>query len=142
MPMYLCRWPNGDCSVVQASNEQDAIITLNEIADAEGCPIIPLQECQVHFHLTDEGQRELETFGEETESELWDFCYPVLDEVVPDKSPEQWSTHEREAVRQGVLQEWQRVRSADSPRGPDGASRRGGDAQEAEASSDASLKAT
>ena len=30
MPVYVCRWPNGDCSVVLAQNEQDAIIKLDE----------------------------------------------------------------------------------------------------------------
>ena len=59
MPMYLCRWPNGDCSVVQARNEQDAIIKLDEVANPEGCPLIPLQQFQVHFHLTDNGQLDL-----------------------------------------------------------------------------------
>ena len=25
MPLFLCRWPNGDCSVVWARNTEDAI---------------------------------------------------------------------------------------------------------------------
>ncbi len=110
MPMYLCRWPNGDCSVVQARTKQDAIIKLDEVVNAEGCPLIRLDECQVHFHLTDEGQLELESFGEETESGIWEFCYPVLDGVLPDKLPEHWSVPEREAVHQAVFQERARVR--------------------------------
>ena len=115
MPVYLCRWPNGDCSLVQARSKQAAIIKLDEIDNAEGGPLIRLDECQVHFRLTDEGQLELQSFGEETESELWNFCYPVLDGVLPDKAPEQWSATEREAVRQAVRQERDRVTPADVP---------------------------
>ncbi len=26
MPLFLCRWPNGDCSVVWASTKENAIV--------------------------------------------------------------------------------------------------------------------
>ena len=44
MPLCLCRWPNGDCSTVWARNEQDAILKLDEVSNAEGCPIVQLRE--------------------------------------------------------------------------------------------------
>ena len=111
MPLYLCRWPNGDCSVVQAQSEQDAILKLDEVANPEGCPLIPLQEFQVHFHLTDDGQLELESLGEATDDAIWEFSYPALDEVKGEVqeerdasgndtlTPEQ-ATRVRDAVRQ------------------------------------------
>ena len=40
MPVYVYRWPNGDCSVVQARTKQAAIIKLDEMDNAEGCPFI------------------------------------------------------------------------------------------------------
>ena len=100
-------------NVVQARTKQAAIFKLNEMDNAEGCPFIKLDECQIHFRLTDEGQLELQTFGEETESGIWAFCYPVLDGVLPDKSSEDWSATEREAVHQAVRQERDRVFSMD-----------------------------
>ncbi len=109
MPLFLCRWPNGDCSAVLARNEQDALIKLDEVANAEGCPLVRLDDFQVHFHLTDDGELTLESLGEVTEDALWEFCYPVLDGVVPDEAPEHWSAQQREAVRQAVLQERARV---------------------------------
>ena len=115
MPVYVCRWPNGDFSVVQARDKKTAIIKLDELDNAEGCPLIRLDECQIHFRLTDEGQLELQSLGEETESGIWNFCYPVLDGVLTDKAPEQWSTIEREAVRQAVRQERDWVSPADVP---------------------------
>ncbi len=48
-----------------------------------------------------------------TESGIWNFCYPVLDGVLTDKAPEHWSATEREAVRQAVKQERDRVTPAD-----------------------------
>ncbi len=44
MPLYLCRWPNGDCSVVWASTKGAAVELLDEIANAEGCPLTPIQD--------------------------------------------------------------------------------------------------
>ncbi len=69
-----------------------------------------LDDFQVHFHLTDDGELALESFGEVTEEEIWEFCYPVHDGVVPAEAPEHWSAQQREAVRQAVLEERARVR--------------------------------
>ena len=113
MPMYLCRWPNGDCSVVQAQTKQAAIIKLDELDNAEGCPLIRLEECQIHFRL--KGQLELQSLGEETESGIWRFGYPLLDGVLPEKNADEWSESEREAVHQAVGQERDRVSLADVP---------------------------
>ncbi len=109
MPLFLCRWPNGDCSVVLAASEQDALIKLDEVDNAEGCPLVQLDDFQVHFRLTDDGELALESFGEVTEEEVWEFSYPILDGVVPDQAPEHWSAQQRTAVRQAVLQERARV---------------------------------
>ena len=32
MPLFLCRWLNGDCSVVWAQNTEDAIVELDQVA--------------------------------------------------------------------------------------------------------------
>ncbi len=39
MPLFLCRWPNGDCSIVLARTKEDAIIELDQVGNAEDCPI-------------------------------------------------------------------------------------------------------
>ena len=109
MPLFLCRWPNGDCSAVLASSEQDALIKLDEAANAEGCPLVRLDDFQVHFHLTNDGELALESFGEVTEEEVWKFSYPILDGVIPAEAPEHWSAQQRKAVRQAVLEERARV---------------------------------
>ena len=49
MPLFLCRWSNGDCSVVWARNTEDAIVELDQVANPEGCPITEVQTFQVRF---------------------------------------------------------------------------------------------
>ena len=71
VPVFLCRWPNGDCSIVLARTRTDAVEKLDEVANA-----------QVHFALGDDGQLVLEGFGEETAQEIFEFCYPVLNEAM------------------------------------------------------------
>ena len=72
-------------------------------------PSSGLTTSKVHFRLTDDGELTLESLGEVTEDALWEFCYPVLDGVVPDEAPEHWSTQQWAAVRQAVLKERARV---------------------------------
>ena len=117
--MYLCRWPNGDCSVVQARDKKTAIIELDEMDNAEGCPLFRLDECQIHFHLTDEGQLQLESFGEETEADLGAFCYPLLEEVQMQVGAErdasgaaEFTPEQQERLRAVVRQERDRVTPA------------------------------
>ena len=79
MPLFLCRWPNGDCSVVLARTKEDAIIELDQVGNAEGCPITPVRTFQIQFALTDRGELALERFGEGTQEEMVSFAYPLLE---------------------------------------------------------------
>ena len=56
MHMYLCRWENGDFSVVQARTKLDAIVKLDEVGGAEASFLTKMNECQIHFALTNEGR--------------------------------------------------------------------------------------
>ncbi|MDA2925243.1 hypothetical protein MYX65_11450 [Acidobacteria bacterium AH-259-L09] len=62
MPLYMCRWENGDVSFVWAVKKDAAIEALDEVANAEGYPIIPIHDFMVHFHLTDDGELQFEGF--------------------------------------------------------------------------------
>jgi len=81
MPVFMCRWSNGDCSFVSARNKSKAIEALDEIANAEGCPLSVVEDFMVHFHLDDDGTLQLEEFGEGTENTIWKD-YPILDETL------------------------------------------------------------
>ena len=80
MPVFMCRWPNGDFSFVLARNKSKAIEALDEIDNAEGCPLSMVEDFMVHFRLEEDGSFEHEGFGEVTENTIWKD-YPILDET-------------------------------------------------------------
>jgi hypothetical protein len=82
--LYLCRWPNGDFSVVKADSRREAIIQLDEWAGAEPAWLAPMDECMIDFRLNDHAEIELLEFGEETTDFIWERCYPALRAVLPD----------------------------------------------------------
>jgi hypothetical protein len=80
--LYLCRWPNGEFSLVKADDRKDAVIQLDQWAGAEPAWLVPLETCMVDFRLNDRGEIQLGEFGEETGEFIWEKCYPDLDEVL------------------------------------------------------------
>jgi hypothetical protein len=80
--LYLCRWPNGDFSVVAASSKMEAIIALDEWGGAEPSQLYPIDSFMADFTLTNEGEIVLREFGEDTRQVVWDVCYPELDEIL------------------------------------------------------------
>ena len=80
--LYLCRWPNGDFSVVKANTRREAMIELDEWAGADPAWLIPIGTWMVDFRLNDQGEIELAEFGEETADFVWDCCYPELEAVL------------------------------------------------------------
>lgn len=78
MPNFLCRWPNGDLSIVSAQDRNDAIITLDEIGDATEAELFETDKLFVTLTLTDQGHLELESFAESFEEEIMAKCYPLI----------------------------------------------------------------
>ncbi len=116
MPLYLCRWPNGDCSVVWARTKEDAIVELDQVGNAEGCPITQIRQFQVHFRLTDEGKLECESLGEGTSERLFALAYPVLEQTLEkvygemDRNQEVFTPEQQARIQAAIEQERQRVR--------------------------------
>ena len=116
MPLFLCRWANGDCSVVWARNHEDAVVELDQVANPEGCPITQVQTFQMHFTLTDRGELTLDGFGEGTKEEIVSFAYPLLDNALQDACGdadydgyESLSADRRAAIAHAVEQERSRI---------------------------------
>ena len=107
--LFLCRWPNGDFSVVKASSKDEAIELLDEIGNAEGSPVTPINDnFMVHFVLTDDGDFELQGWGEETGEIITKRAYPVLDEARM-SSLDKSDTERTEIIRRAVVKERDRV---------------------------------
>ena len=83
MDLFLCRWPNGDCSVVLANNKLHAIELLDEVGNAGGSKISVLDEFLVNFQLGDDGRLTLEGFGEDTHDAIRARCYPTFQTDTP-----------------------------------------------------------
>jgi hypothetical protein len=113
MPLFLCRWPNGDCSVVLARTRDDAIIELDQVGNAEGCPITQVRTFQIHFVLTDRGELALEGFGEGTKEDVISWAYPLLENALADacrgESYESLPPNRRAAIARAVEQERSRL---------------------------------
>ena len=76
--VYLCRWPNGDFSLVAANTRREALVELDEWDAAHPRQLFPLESCMVDFSLNDQGEIELKKFGEDTEDLIWEISYPML----------------------------------------------------------------
>jgi len=110
MPVYICRWPNGDFSVVSAANRERAIELLDEIGNAEGSPISVIKDFMIHFELKDSGELEFESFGEATEGKIIEWGYPLLDDAWAAVASGSLGEDERANVmRQAVAAERERV---------------------------------
>jgi hypothetical protein len=118
MRIFLCRWPNGDFSVVTATSRGDAIDRLDEAGDAETALIQQLDELLVHFTVSDDGEIQLadRPFGELTEDVVDNVCYPVLAEARAEIDEGAEPTPERlERIRAAVIEERERITPKDGP---------------------------
>lgn len=79
--MYLCRWPNGEFSLVMAASKRDALVQLDEWASGHPSQLFPMESCMIDFRLSDEGRIEFTEFGEDTGDFVWKTAYPALDKV-------------------------------------------------------------
>lgn len=84
MPVFMCRWPNGDVSFVSARNKEDATIALDEFDNAELATLSKLDSFMLDFRLGDDGDLVLQSFGEECQSEIMERAYPVLAKALDD----------------------------------------------------------
>jgi hypothetical protein len=109
MPVYICRWQNGDFSAVSASSRAEAIELLDEVGNAEVCELFAVKNFMVHFRLKEETDDvgelapvELEGFGEETQDVLCNRVYPVYVKATMD-AVEAWT--DDEAVQSEKVEE-------------------------------------
>jgi hypothetical protein len=88
MPVYLCRWPNGDISLAAGKSGVEVADVLDEVDNPDAAKLIELDHAiAVHFKLGtrpgEEGMLPLlfEDMSEELESSIYERAYPVYNEV-------------------------------------------------------------
>src|SRR6266566_2513577 len=88
MPLFICRWQNGDFSAVSAASRAEAMELLDQVGNADVADLFTAKNFMVHFQLKTETDNvedavplELEGFGEETYEMLCERVYPVYGKV-------------------------------------------------------------
>jgi hypothetical protein len=76
MAIFICRWPNGEFSIVAARTKSDAIELLDEWGNAEQASLKQMPECMFDFRLDDRGQIELAQIGEPLMTTSWRRAIP------------------------------------------------------------------
>lgn len=110
MPVYMCRWENGEVSFVSARSKQDACFLLDEFAPVEPDDLHEVREFMLGFVLSDDGGVVLSDLGEATRELFEEKIYPVLyqakqesgveiEEPVKDAGPEIRAAVEKERTR-------------------------------------------
>ena len=112
--VYLCRWPNGEFSIVMADSKREAIIALDEWDAARDCWLTPMDTCMIDFRLNARGRIEFTQFGCETADFVWENCYPALDEVLTRSDGDQSARTVRE-IKKAVQHERTRLRTHQRP---------------------------
>lgn len=91
MPLFICRWQNGDFSAVSARSRAEAEDLLDEVGNADGAEVFTVKNFMVHFRLKEKPDDlndlmpiEFEGFGEETYSMLCEDIYPIYEKAVMD----------------------------------------------------------
>jgi hypothetical protein len=119
MAIYLCRWPNGEFSIVNAKTKGDAIELLDEWGNAEQAFLMRMTDCMFDFRLDDDGHIELADIGESTRDCIMDICYPELNKAF---ATAEWdepglghSAKGREQIREAVKLERGRLWDSQPP---------------------------
>ena len=62
MRVFCCRWQNGDISFVAARNKEEAVLSLDEVGNAEASDIFPSPEFMLHLRLGNDGRLRFQGF--------------------------------------------------------------------------------
>jgi hypothetical protein len=91
VPLYICRWPNGDFSAVSAKDPTEAAYLLSEVGPVGDAKLFDLANFMVHFSLPRKMSAEnwdkmlpplhLDGFGAQTLCFLWDHIYPEFEKA-------------------------------------------------------------
>ncbi|TAM83379.1 MAG: hypothetical protein EPN47_04515 [Acidobacteria bacterium] len=112
MPLFMCRWENGDCSFVAVPTKEAAIEYLDEIGNADGSHLTAVRDFMAHFELTPKGKLRFHSFGELAERAIYEKAYPMLDGLLHSdrlSDPAEPTAHDLAEIRATVAKEPKRL---------------------------------
>jgi hypothetical protein len=98
MPVFVCRWQNGDFAAASARSREEAIELLAEVGDEATCELFTTDNFMVHSHIKRDADDfeemlpvKLGGFGEHTHRMLCERMYPAycaaISEIDKDRPP-------------------------------------------------------
>jgi hypothetical protein len=114
MPVYMCRWENGEVSFVSAKSKKDACFLLDELGEAEPDDLHLVSDFMLSFKLTDDGDLEVSEMGEDTQDLFNQTIYPVLFQAKTkvDGADQATPQVKRRIIREAVREENTRLEGA------------------------------
>ena len=112
MPIFICRWPNGDLSILAAKDKDDAICRLDEIDNAETAHVFRVSDFLLDLKLVDDGTLTTDGahgFGEVCGPEIMANAYPILLAALGNLGALTSKEDGKTAVTQAVQQERDRI---------------------------------
>jgi len=100
------------CLFVSARNREEAIIALDELDNAELAELSQVRDFMVDFRLADNGELELQGFGESCQEEIWNRAYPVLARAIveePNTPSGEPRSARKKSIREAVHGEKERL---------------------------------
>src|SRR5258705_11973441 len=118
MPVFLCRWQNGDVTFAAAADKAQAIGLLDlELDYAEDWQLTKINEFLLGLALTDEGEFEIDFIGEALSEQL-NKTYPILAEAriqIAESGDRISSDQAKRILAEAVAKERARLEKATSP---------------------------
>jgi hypothetical protein len=110
MPIYLCRWPDGDVSLIDGEDEPDILLALDEIGDPSDVTITELEvPLSITLRLNDSGELVLAPVQGHFMFQVKEDAYPALtaveDAIIEERGSQDWTPEDLEKVRQAVILE-------------------------------------
>ena len=65
MPLYLCKWADGSCSIVKAKNKNEACEFLDEVGDPTDRKIIEIKNLLFTLTPNESGEFDIRYIGDE-----------------------------------------------------------------------------
>ena len=87
MRVFICRWQHGDLSIVGARNADEAVLILAEFGDATDAELFETKNLLIDFRLNDSGDLELEQFGQDLDTLIWQRAYPLIFQATTNNDP-------------------------------------------------------
>jgi hypothetical protein len=112
MPIFACRWPNGDLSILAAKDKDDATCRLDEIDNAETAHVFRVDDFLLDLKLVDDGTLATDGahgFGEVCGTEIMASAYPILWAARRNLSSSATDQEASRVVTQAVQQERNRM---------------------------------